>query len=206
MTLNWSTYPRGIGKKERYNFIRNQRETFVLNEVAKLKKLGAATITEYPDYLILDNGDIYSTLNRKITKLKPGKKSNGYRFVGLTDKNGNRKYEMVHRLVCKAFIPCQCKNFSFEVNHKDGDLDNNHVDNLEWVTTKENAAHRVSVLKHHNRSQKLTVSDIESIYFDMRKYGDIAEHFGVSKQTVCNIKRQVGYKREFEILKNEGKL
>ncbi|MGY6088710.1 HNH endonuclease [Avibacterium paragallinarum] len=195
--LSWrNNYIRGIGKRQQYDFIREQRESFVKEQVEKLKLDGAVILEQYPDYLILDNGDVYSTRCRKVTKLKAGTKASGYRFVGLTDKDGNRKYEMVHRLVAKAFIPCD--EFSLEVNHKDGDKNNNLVMNLEWVTAKENNHHMIHVLKNYKWSKKLKAEQIKEIFFAEGKYKDIGCTFGVSAQTVCNIKKKSTYHRELE--------
>ena len=52
-------------------------------------------------------------------------------------KNGIHKQYLAHRLVAKAFIPNPLNKR--EVNHKDENIKNNNVDNLEWVTSKENA-------------------------------------------------------------------
>lgn len=67
-----------------------------------------------------------------------------YPTVLLHDKEKNRSVpRSVHSLVAKAFLNKlphhQC------VNHKDGNKENNHVDNLEWVTTQENIKHAYDI-------------------------------------------------------------
>ena len=59
----------------------------------------------------------------------------GYLRVGLT-KDKKVKYFYPHRLVAQAFIP-NVENKPC-VNHKDCNKENNCVNNLEWVTYKEN--------------------------------------------------------------------
>ena len=62
----------------------------------------------------------------------------GYLNVWLS-KNGIQKCLKVHRLVALAFI----KNPEGKrtINHKDGNKQNNNVENLEWATHSENIMH-----------------------------------------------------------------
>ena len=75
----------------------------------------------------------YGRVRNKKTGLirKPGRDRDGYLIMRLCGKT-----EKIHRLVALAFIP-NPENKK-EVNHIDEDKENNYVNNLEWVTRKEN--------------------------------------------------------------------
>ena len=184
--LNWRC---GLG----YDVIRKNRESLRDLKIQELLDSGCVFLKEYPDYIISEAGDIFSTLNRKVTKLSPGRKSSGYRFVGLRCGSGGKaKYEMVHRLVAKTFI--SNPDNKPEVNHKDGDKDNNSVQNLEWALPKENINHAIkSGLINIERNCKLSANDVISIYKSTGKtYQNIGKEYNVCAQTVCNIKNLKG--------------
>lgn len=114
-------------------------------------------VKNYPFYEVSECGQVRSidkpiTIidsrnNTEYTKICKGRllkqtihKDTKYKQVSLWDKNqGTWKY--VHRLVCEAFHENPLNKD--EVNHKDGDRQNNHFSNLEWVTRSENAIHAV---------------------------------------------------------------
>ena len=73
--------------------------------------------------------------------LKPGKigVKKKYASVALQTGHGQLDSKRVHRLVAEAFIPNP--DNKPEVNHIDGNTQNNCVANLEWVTPQENMDH-----------------------------------------------------------------
>lgn len=98
-------------------------------------------IKTHPTYLVSNLGGIKNTAYNKERILKPSKNDQGYLVVDLFNDNCNRrrKNHKVHRLVAELFIP-NPEN-KLEVNHKDGNKQNNKVDNLEWATKSENTKH-----------------------------------------------------------------
>lgn len=76
------------------------------------------------------------THHKKERILKANPDGNGYLQVSLFDNESRKKSLKVHRLVAEVFIPSPDGNL--EVNHKDEIKTNNCVENLEWMTHKEN--------------------------------------------------------------------
>lgn len=124
----------------------------------------------------------------------------GYVRARLYYKDGSSKFQSVHRLVAEAFIPNP--DNKPQVNHIDGNKQNNSVQNLEWSTVKENAQHASDngLLKyrgenHHNT--ELEDSDVEEICRLMEsgyRNCDIVEMFGVTKGLVSWIRNGGAWK------------
>ena len=90
---------------------------------------------EYKNIYVSYDGIIYSYKRKSFYELKQSDNGCGYFRVGI----GHENPQYVHRLVAETFIsnPEQ----KSEINHKDGDKNNNNYRNLEWVTKSENAKH-----------------------------------------------------------------
>lgn len=182
-SLSWKS---GAG----YDLIRAAREAYLASEVERIKAdEGAVAVSGYPAYYVTPMGYIYATTRRKLSRLQPGRKRTGYRFVGLTNGAGERKYEMVHRIVAKAFI--DNPSGLPAVNHRDFDKSNNQVTNLEWVTHSENSRHAVEngAAIVGQGARLLTPEGIAAVEAAFGTYREIGLRFGCGAQTVCNIKR-----------------
>lgn len=92
---------------------------------------------DYPWYLVHRDGFLVNTDTGHI--LTGTRKKTGYVEVCLRDENGGPHYQLLHRIVAKAF--CERPDGSDEVNHINGDKTDNRADNLEWVTREENLRH-----------------------------------------------------------------
>jgi hypothetical protein len=98
------------------------------------------------------NGKIKGSIKRYSFMLKCTRDSFGYPKAALYKDKTTQKSIGVHRLVAEAFIPNpECKPY---VNHINMVPSDNHVNNLEWVTPRENKAHGCKTKP--NKSSKYT--------------------------------------------------
>lgn len=84
-------------------------------------------------------GEHKAKLKGKVLTLVSGAQE--YLVVPLGKNNPSCR---VHRLIAKTFIP-NPENKPM-INHIDGNVKNNNIDNLEWCTNQENQIHAVKVL------------------------------------------------------------
>lgn len=162
-------------------------------------------IVELGDYYEVSNLGRVRSIDRKVNSrngkrlvkgkiLKQQVDKYGYMRVHCYMNNKSKQYQ-VHRLVALSFI--SNPDNKPQVNHKDGNKQNNRVDNLEWSTNKENVKHAFSIgLKEgikgeENVNAKLTENDVVDIYnlYKTNKYSmkDLADKFNTSETNVYDI-------------------
>ena len=142
---------------------------------------------------------------KKYDVLKPQtSKRNGYVYQMLY-KNGKEKLFRVHRLVAMAFLPNP--NNLPQVNHKDGNKQNNSVDNLEWCEQSDNMKHAykngLQIPSENQRKSIINTNKLKQKKVCQIKDGKIINTFSgiseASRQTkisiscisrCCNLKRK----------------
>lgn len=100
----------------------------------------------YEEYEIDTNGVVYGKNGQP---LKYSLNHNGYCIINFYI-NHKRTGFSIHTLVAKQFIHNNNPTVKTQVNHKDGNKENNHIDNLEWVSAQENSLHAREVLGYDN--------------------------------------------------------
>lgn len=110
-------------------------------------------IRDNPNYSVSSNGRVRNNRNGKILKNRKG--SNGYLRVFIKDINYNKqKDKQIHRLVVDSFF--DGNHEGLDVNHIDGNKQNNFIGNLELCTRSENITHayRTGLHKRPNTPSK----------------------------------------------------
>lgn len=97
-----------------------------------------------------------------------------------------KKY-FVHRLVAEKYIPNPKK--LTQVNHKDGNKLNNCVDNLEWVSPKDNIAHAIKLGLRPKTMGVLNEEQVREIkkLFKVKSMKEIADMYNVSLSCIKHI-------------------
>lgn len=142
----------------------------------------AKVVKGYENYLIYNNGEIFSKITNKF--LTPKKDKYGYLIYHT--RKGIQEYISGHRLVAMAFIP-NPENLP-QVNHINGNKQDNRVENLEWCTASYNSQHRCRILNKkpilygHKKVKVTNIVTKECFYFNSET--EAAKFFNISQTTV----------------------
>lgn len=143
-------------------------------------------------YWITRDGKIWA--DKVFRQCLPTRGKSGYWRLTLGRRNG----VTVHRLVAEAFIPVpiNLRNYGYtqeilEVNHIDGNKDNNHVDNLEWVTTQGNMTHASQNDLVHTDIPDDLLELVWKRLSEGKSDGEIATALRIPAPTISNIRRKV---------------
>jgi hypothetical protein len=143
------------------------------------------------------------------------KNSNGFIIREKPDKDGYRRCVLygnkiklaveIHRLVAMMFIP-NPENKPC-INHKDFNRSNCSVDNLEWVTDKENTKYsRENLFMNNQRRGEIhprslftnkQVAYMRILRSDGMRYSTIAKIYNAKENTILQIFRK-GYYQEYD--------
>lgn len=132
-------------------------------------------------------GEVTSTQYKEVAvqvHKKSGRVYFNMSYMGFT------KSILVNRIIAWAFHP-NPDNLP-QVNHCDGDKENNAKDNLEWSSGSDNEkhAHRTGLKTGRgssNSNAKLTAADVHMIRASTQTVEQIAQAYGVSRSTIANI-------------------
>ena len=117
-----------------------------MSSIIKLKNLENTEFKEIRDighgYYATSCGSVISTKWKKPRVLKHGYNKSGYKKVVLSFGDvSSKKNISIHRIIAKAFL--QNPDDLPQVNHIDGNKENNDISNLEWCTISHNVKHAI---------------------------------------------------------------
>lgn len=156
-------------------------------------------------YKISNKGRLARFHSENTWKIMSFKNKSGWYLTIQLVRKGRTDTKKIHRLVAEAFIP-NPKNYP-EVNHKDGNKQNNCVENLEWCTHKQNVIHSMGMHKHqcdkmnyYNKYIRPTPIDQYSLdgrfLKTYRNAKEASDSTGVCQRNILLVARQTPYNKK----------
>ena len=138
-------------------------------------------------YEVSDQGRVRSLRSGRLMSLSTS--NTGYMQLNLSGKPA-RKLRHAHRLVLEAFVgPCPV---GMEGCHTNGNRSDNRLSNLRWDTRTGNMAdaiaHGTTNRGERNPHTKFTELDVHNIRQSTAKNTELAKVYGVSRETIRDIK------------------
>ena len=141
----------------------------------------------WEEYEVSNYGNVRSVKVDKHSKkhnktIKPTTLKNGYLQV-LMRKNGKRKQFLVHRVVAYTWIENDEPLTKTQVNHKNEIKTDNRVENLEWLSPKDNT-HYGTGMERKAKTQGKRVKCVETgVIYD--SVADTSRKTGLSQGNIC---------------------
>lgn len=141
------------------------------------------TIPNFSRYEINENGVLRNKKTQK--KLKPRTERCNYYQYRIIDDNNKYRNQMLHRLIMIVFKPVDGYE-NLTVDHIDCNKHNNSLDNLEWVTSKENTHRAIKNGLYSNERKAVsdeTVIKIRQEYIPGPKgnYKQLMQKYNINK-------------------------
>ena len=141
------------------------------------------TIPGFSNYEINENGILRNKKSQYV--LKPKIDRCNYYQYRIIDDSGKYRNQMLHRLIMITFNPIDGHE-KLTVDHIDCDKHNNKLNNLEWVTSKENTHRAIKNGLYSNKRKSVsdeTVIKVRQEYIPGPKgnYKQLMEKYNINK-------------------------
>lgn len=140
-------------------------------------------IEKYPMYYATKDGQIFSKKSNKFLKQNFDKQ--GYSRVSIYVGDYKSKTIKVHRLIAETYLSNE--DYKLDVNHIDGNKENNSINNLEWVTRGENMRHAFK-----NKLKTITQVQINLVKNRLSKK-IINKETGIIYNSIKDAAKEMGY-------------
>lgn len=156
-------------------------------------------IERYPGYEVSNLGKIKSYKQSQEGRILQGKMVRGY--IGIDFRvDGKTIQDLLHRVVLSTFNPIEGWQ-DMTVNHINGDILDNRLENLEWMTQSDNTKHARRVLKNGNGIKQVHIIFLDGTEKYFEAGTDAANYIGVARSTVSKwAKGQRNYKDKYQLV------
>lgn len=139
------------------------------------------SLDEPKGFLVSNKGRI---IGRSGKILKPIDSKTGYYTFGYKEGKKSKHYTY-HRAVAKTFIFNPDPDKFTQVNHKNGNKHDNRVENLEWVTPKQNSEHAFrNGLTLYYKPSKEEVKELRKDFIDGLSLEKLTEKYHIQPCTI----------------------